>query len=297
MSTTSDFVYLLMQLLRYRQRNGKRFREELSTPNLAARLTPAELPPKLEKKFETDRFMVRDHRVFTLASTKDPQSTVSLFFHGGAFIRKAVPLHWGFITRWLDRFGGTVVFPDYPLAPEYSCAEILPFTEEVYLKIAEKTNPANIILMGDSSGGGLSFALRQLIRDGGHPAPAHTLLFSPWIDLVMEDPEIDAIEKSDPMLPARELRLAGKAYAGGLDLHDPRVSPIHGNLEGLGSLSLFTGTREILLPGARRMRDICAARGIPLNYFEYPQMIHDWMLLPLPEAGRVLDDIGKIIGK
>jgi acetyl esterase/lipase len=295
MSMTSSFIYSLMVLLRYRQRNAIAFRDEIATPDHPARLTPAEAPVTIRKKFETTFQEVSGHRVFTLASRKDPESRVALFFHGGAYIRKAISYHWSFAGRWLDRFGGTVVFPDYPLAPEHTCLETLHFAEEFYLKFAGSAEPERTILMGDSAGGGLSLALLQLIRDKGHPAPAHTILYSPWIDLVMDDPDIERLLRTDPLLPADGLRLAAKAFAGSLALDDPRVSPIYGNQEGLGSLSLFTGTREILLPDARRFRDLCASRGIPLNYFEYPGMIHDWMILPLPESVRVLDDIERII--
>lgn len=295
MSLISTSVYYLMHLLRYRQGNGKRFRKELAVINHPARLIPAEVPEKLRKRFESSVDEVSGHRVITLTARKEPDARVAIFFHGGAYIRKAVSLHWSFVERWLERFGGRVVFPDYPLAPEHTCLETLAFAESVYLKVIAGGPHRQLILMGDSSGGGLSLALRQLIRDKAFPEPDHTILFCPWIDLLMEDPEIDKLERLDPMLPARELRLAGKAYAGNLDLNDPRVSPIRGNFEGLGSLSLFTGTREVLLPGARRMRELCLSRGIPLNYFEYQGMIHDWMLLPLPEATRVLEEIDVLI--
>jgi acetyl esterase/lipase len=295
MSLISTLVYSLMHLIRYRQGNGKRFRNELVFKDYPGRLIPAEAPAKLREKFESSVSEVLGNRVITLSAKKDPDARVAIFFHGGAYIRKAVSLHWSFVDRWLERFGGRLVFPDYPLAPEHTCLETIAFAEAVYLKVIADGPLRQLILMGDSSGGGLSLALRQLIRDKGYPEPAHTILFCPWIDLGMEDPEIDKLERSDPMLPARELRLAGKAYAGDLDIHDPRVSPIRGNLGGLGSLSLFAGTRELLLPDARRMRDLCSSRGIPLNYFEYRGMIHDWMLLPLPEARRVLEDIGHLI--
>jgi acetyl esterase/lipase len=295
MSLIASAVYHLMNLLKFRQKNSERFRAELSKSNYPPRLIPADAPPALQKRYQTTCLEVMGNRVFTFTAAKNPTARVVLYFHGGAFIRKAVPIHWSFVGRWLDRFGGTMIFADYPLAPEYTCREILHFAETVYLQVAASYEPGSIILMGDSSGGGLSLALRQQIRDCKYPIPGHTILFSPWINLEMKDPEIDLLQPSDPMLPADEIRMAAKAYAGDLDITDPRVSPINGALEDLGSITLFTGTREILLPDARRIRDRFAAQGLPLNYFEYPKMIHDWMLLPLPESKQVLGDIERII--
>jgi acetyl esterase/lipase len=50
--------------------------------------------------------------------------------------------------------------------------------------------PENIILMGDSAGGGMCLSLLVVIREMGLPMPAAASLMSPWVDLTHSMPSI-----------------------------------------------------------------------------------------------------------
>ena len=50
--------------------------------------------------------------------------------------------------------------------------------------------PSNIVVGGDSAGGGLAMALLQVIRDADLPLPAGAVLVSPWCDLHHSFPSI-----------------------------------------------------------------------------------------------------------
>ena len=41
-------------------------------------------------------------------------------------------------------------------------------------------NPKDIVIAGDSAGGGLTFALLLALRDAGLPVPAGAMTLSPW---------------------------------------------------------------------------------------------------------------------
>jgi hypothetical protein len=56
---------------------------------------------------------------------------------------------------------------------------------------------------------------------------------------------------------------------------------LHGG--GLAPVTLFVGTRDILFSDC-------------LNYHEYEAMLHDWMLISLPESKQVLREIVAILG-
>ena len=76
-------------------------------------------------------------------------------------------------------------------------------------------------------------------------------------------------------------------YAGDLDLKDPRVSPIYGELRGLGPITVLVGTRDLLLHDSRRLRDLAEAEGIEVTHLhEEEDLSHVWPILPLPEARR-----------
>lgn len=79
------------------------------------------------------------------------------------------------------------------------------------------------------------------------------------------------------------------------EVEDPRVSPLFGSLDGLAPMAVFIGTRDVLLPDARRLRKDAAAAGVPLDYREYPGMVHNWPMRRLPEGRRALDQIAELI--
>jgi acetyl esterase/lipase len=41
--------------------------------------------------------------------------------------------------------------------------------------------PENILLAGDSAGGGLCLALLMYLRDNNYPMPSGAILMSPWV--------------------------------------------------------------------------------------------------------------------
>ena len=69
------------------------------------------------------------------------------------------------------------------------------------------------------------------------------------------------------------------------------MSPVYGSLKGLAPVTLFIGTRDILYPDCRKLRDKADAEGVRLDYREYDEMVHDWMLGPLPEAKHAIAEI------
>ena len=69
------------------------------------------------------------------------------------------------------------------------------------------------------------------------------------------------------------------------------MSPVYGSLKGLAPVTLFIGTRDILYPDCRKLRDKADSEGVRLHYREYDEMVHDWMLGPLPEAKHAIAEI------
>ena len=56
------------------------------------------------------------------------------------------------------------------------------------------------------------------------------------------------------------------------------VSPLYGSFQGLGRITLFTGTSDILNPDARKWAKRAREVGFPLDYREKEGMPHVWML-------------------
>ncbi len=296
MSIMSRVLYGVMRIINYRTTVEKKFLEVIKTGKRPEKQAEPFSSKKLVNHYQIITSKALNSKVFTIGTEPSTSPKVILYFHGGAYLQSAVKQHWDYIDSLIAETGCTVVVPDYPLAPGSSYREVFETVDLIYHDLITKHAPENLILMGDSAGGGIALAYAQNLRDRQLVQPGHIILLSPWLDISMTNPGIPAVEKRDPFLPVNGLVAAGKAYAKDLSVKDPRVSPIYGDCRNLGKITLFTGTRDVLWPDAKKFKTLCDAQGIPVNYFEYPEMLHVWMILGLPESAKVIGEIGEILG-
>jgi len=103
------------------------------------------------------------------------------------------------------------------------------------------------------------------------------------------------IDKYDPLLNIEGLRMCGEAWAKGKDTKNHLISPIYGEVQGLPKISVFMSTHDILEPDSRRFRDICDEKGVAINYYNYPKMIHDWLIFGMSESYKALEQIKELL--
>ena len=106
-----------------------------------------------------------------------------------------------------------------------------------------------------------------------------------------DHPKMKEYDRNEPMLSIREVEVCGKLWAGDKDVHDPIVSPIYGPLEGLPRISVYVGTRELLLIDSERLRDRALEEGHELHYHEWKGMSHVFPVQPIKEAKQVFPEI------
>ncbi|PKP72118.1 MAG: alpha/beta hydrolase [Alphaproteobacteria bacterium HGW-Alphaproteobacteria-5] len=259
-----------------------------------------DLPSKrFRRKFEVLEEQVDGYNTFTIApksGTRKDDNHV-LYLHGGGYVMDMSWAHWNFIGRLVDATGVSVTAPIYPLAPEHKCEKLIPQMQELFGQLAEKYGAANMTVMGDSAGGGLSLALAHALRDSGRPQPSRLILLSPWLDVTATHPDQPELEKYDPIIAISGLRSFGELYAGHLDAKDPRVSPLFGSHNQLPPVQVFTGTADVLFPDSQRFRTALESMGNAVEYHEYSKMFHVWMLIQIPEGKRVMQQISDFIIK
>ena len=150
--------------------------------------------------------------------------------------------------------------------------------------------------MGDSAGGGIALGFAQKIKNEEVKQPVEIILFSPWLDVSMSSSDLVMFEKDDKILNVNALKMAGKNYAGNLEVTDFRVSPLFGHFNDLARVTIFTGTKDLLITDARRCKQLSEEQGNPFNYFEYRDMFHDWVIIPwLKESQDVMDKVREIL--
>ncbi|MET3375036.1 acetyl esterase/lipase [Variovorax boronicumulans] len=255
----------------------------------------AEPPAAVRKRCTISQRQVNGHACYTLAPLSSAGTTQLLYLHGGAHVAEISPFHWRLVAELVETTGCVAHVPIFPLAPEHTYRPACAMVNEVYRTLAAAHDPRQLVLMGDSAGGGLALALAQGFAALGLPQPRDIVLVSPWLDLTVTNAAIPALEAVDPWLARPGLAAAGRWWAGDEDPGLPHLSPLHGPLQGLGRLTVFIGTRDLLLADCRALRARAAAQGVPVEWHEAEGMVHVWPLLPVKQAMAARATIAGIV--
>jgi acetyl esterase/lipase len=232
---------------------------------------------------------------FTLHTYQCNQSDKKhiLFFHGGVYFAQANKAHRKIAETLVEKYGFKVSCYDYPLAPESQASFTVECTEKAYAYLCEAYPTDEFYLLGDSAGGGLAIVLLQQLRDKKITSmPVKTAIISPWVDVSMTNPEIDKYADKDVILSQKGLANCGKIYAGNLSINNPLVSPINAEMHDLGDVHIWLSDMELLYPdGVKLFEKMSNATGTTAQINVQPEMMHDWIVLPIPEAKETLDEI------
>ncbi|MDT0182787.1 alpha/beta hydrolase [Microbacterium sp. ARD31] len=222
--------------------------------------------------------------------TRRPVRTL-YYVHGGAFMAPIDAFHVRYATRLADAIGARVVMPDYPLAPEHTWRDSHDALVDDVARWAGREG--GVVLAGDSAGGGLALAVAQSVRDRGLTPASHLVMHAPWVDLTTSTPETHDVDAIDPWLFIGKLQAYAGWWAGtSQDLGRPEVSPALGELAGLPRALVLYGTRDLLFPGCRLLRQRAGEAGWDLTAIEEPDLIHVYGLLPFaPEARRAFAQV------
>jgi acetyl esterase/lipase len=253
---------------------------------------PTPIPASLAKTVNVTEATIGGYNVFTLLPKTNASKRHVIYYHGGAYVNDVAGPHWDIVGALIDATGATVTVPIYPLAPEQSNRPAFAFLTDVYLNVLTKAAASDVVLAGDSAGGGLALGQAIEFRSQKLPMPGRIILFSPWLDLTHADAEARKLEHKDVMLAVDALRVCGAWWAGGDDPRLPRLSPLYADLEGLPPIELYQGTKDIFVVDARTFVRKVQAAGGSIHYGEYPGAFHVFVGATFtPEAKEVFGRI------
>lgn len=210
------------------------------------------------------------------------RSGVILYLHGGGYTCGSLEYAKGFAATLASQCGVRVFCAAYRLAPENPYPAAVDDALEAYRYLLKKGYaPRQILLCGESAGGGLIYALCLRLRQEGLELPCGLIGISPWVDLTGSGRSYETNRDNDPSLTQELLEFYAKCYT--TDPADPLCSPVFGDLTGFPPSLLFAGGDEILLDDARALHEKLVQSGCRSTLHIAPERWHAYVLYCLSE--------------
>jgi epsilon-lactone hydrolase len=220
----------------------------------------------------------------------EPSRTVLLYLHGGGYFGCSAETHRP-ITVSFALHGFLVFAPDYRLAPENQFPAAVDDAVAAYRGLLDEGySPENIVVAGDSAGGGLALSLLLALRGAGVALPAGAALFSPWTDLAATGESVRTNADRCAMFSGSDIGPSARYYLGETDPRNPLASPLYADLTALPPLLIHVGENEVLRDDSTRLAERARAVGVRVELKIWPVVPHAWQLAPhlVPEARQSL---------
>ena len=233
------------------------------------------------------------------------RSGIILYLHGGGYVAGGLEYAKGFATMISAETGMRAACAEYRLAPENPFPMALEDAVTVYTHLLDcGYNPKEILLTGESAGGGLIYSLCLKLKELGLPMPAGLIAISPWCDLTLSGESYETNRDKDPSLSKERLEFYADCYTGAVTraefdpkkdepersdrteklLMDPLVSPLFADLSGVPASIIFAGSDEILRSDAERLSEKLSGCGVKCELYVREGMWHAYHLYALKSS-------------
>ncbi|MEI7056688.1 alpha/beta hydrolase [Nocardioides sp. CCNWLW239] len=232
-------------------------------------------------------------RVYRPHGPEDVRRPLIVFLHGGGFVFCDVESHDGFCRQLAREVDAVVVSVDYRRAPEHrapTAAEdayaALVWAGEHHAELG--TDPARVVVAGDSAGGNLAAVVALMARDRNGPALAGQALLYPVIDPACDSPSFETYAEGH-FNTAAAMRWYWEQYLGpGRTLPEPPelAAPNRAStLAGLPPAVVVVAGADPLCSEAEDYAARLAAEGVPVLARTYPRLFHGFLTILALRAG------------
>ena len=221
-----------------------------------------------------------------------------IYFHGGGYIGGSIASHRNLTGHLALQSRYSVLSVEYRLAPEHAHpAAVEDAVTSYQWALANGYEPENIVLAGDSAGGGLTAACLIDLRDKQLPLPAAAVLISPWLDMSLAGETMITNDENDSSISAVSMPRTPELFISEDQINDPLASPLEADLGGLPPLLIQVGDEEGLLSDSERFNEKAAASGVDVELRVWPEMFHVWHTCVglFEEASAAIDEMTQFI--
>lgn len=185
---------------------------------------------------------------------------------------------------------------DFRRAPEDKYPAQVDDVETAFSWLLSQGYAANkIITIGHSIGGFLALAVALRLRDSGKELPGAIVSISPWADLQIANPAIEANADTDKVLSRGLLEFFRESWIGGTGVaaDDVRINLNRADLSGLPPTLVSWGTYEILAGEDEELAAKLANAGVATQALPVPGAQHSyvWAAGRVPETDEAISQI------
>lgn len=229
---------------------------------------------------------------------KSSDDKTILYLPGGGYCVGSYRTHSGLLGRLARAAGHPVLAINYRKAPEDPYPAAIEDALKAYKQLLAE-GKRNIILGGDSAGGGLALAVTFKLLEEGIQLPAALVLLSPWTDLTGSGDSVTRKASKDPLIGPELLEVFAKKYSGSEDLKNPLISPLYGEFNCFPPTLIQVGTEEVLLDDSTRLAKKMKKAGVLVEMEIWDGMMHvfQWFAGLIPEATDAVNKIGVFINR
>lgn len=221
---------------------------------------------------------------------------IVLYCHGGGYSTGSSVYARTLTSKLAMTTSMDVLSFDYRLAPEnpYPAATQDAMKAWNYLMLLGY-GARDIILAGDSAGGNLALSLILKLKEEERLLPRGLVLMSPWTDLTSSGKSHETKADIDPVLNDEYINRMVDAYAKGMDLSNPFISPLFGNFEGFPPTYIQVGENEILLSDSLRLHKAMVEANVSVKIDHFPGMWHVFQMSPFKTAYEAMEKNAEFI--
>jgi epsilon-lactone hydrolase len=222
-----------------------------------------------------------------------PNDKMIFYVHGGGYVSGSCNDHRTIVSKIAQKAGLTTLLYEYRVAPEHPFPAALDDSILVYQKVLEEGYQSeNILVMGESAGGGLALALLLALRDQNIPLPKAAVAITPWTDLTCSGESYNTKNRLS-LAPHDSWNIFSHYYVANEDPKNPYISPLFGDLSGLPPLFINAGESDELFDDGRMFALKAKESGVDCTFRSGPGMVHCYPLLApmFREATEAMDEI------
>ena len=222
-----------------------------------------------------------------------PGDKLIFYVHGGGYVSGSLNDHRGVVAKIAQATGFTCLHFEYRLAPEFPFPHGLNDSLSVWQGVVQKGYaPENIVMMGESAGGGLALAMLLAMKERWLVLPRAAVVISPWTDLTCSGNSYQTKNKVS-LAPLDSWTVFAHHYIGHNEARNPLISPLFGTLSGFPPVLINAGESDELFDDSLAFYLKAKEAGVKVRFIKGEEMVHCYPLLaPLfPEATEAMNEI------